>query len=59
MRSPLIVECPAGGLRPTNVAFGEPDRRSLHITETENKIVTAIEAPRPGLRLFGDSDQTG
>lgn len=55
----VVEHLPAGGLRPTNVAFGEPDRRSLHITETENKIVTAIEAPRPGLRLFGDSDQTG
>ena len=54
----VVEHLPAGGLRPTNVAFGGPDRRSLHITETENRIVTSVEAPRPGLRLFVDSYQT-
>ncbi len=52
----FVHRIPAGGLRPTNVAFGGPERRSLYITETENKVVTVVRVPRPGLRLFGESD---
>ena len=49
----VVEHIPAGGLRPTNVAFGSPDGRSLYITETETRVVTVVRAPRPGLRLFG------
>ncbi len=49
----VVEKLPAGGLRPTNTAFGGPDRKTLYVTETENRVVTAIRAPRPGLRLFG------
>lgn len=49
----VVEHIPAGGLRPTNVAFGGADNRSLYITETETSVVTVVAAPRPGLRLFG------
>jgi gluconolactonase len=49
----VVEHIPAGGLRPTNVAFGGEDNSSLYITETESKAVTVVRAPRPGLRLFG------
>ncbi|MCY4109886.1 MAG: SMP-30/gluconolactonase/LRE family protein [Chloroflexi bacterium] len=49
----VVEQLPAGGLRPTNAAFGGPDRKTLYVTETENRIVTAFLAPRGGLRLFG------
>ena len=49
----VLERLPAGGLRPTNAAFGGPDRKTLYVTETENRIVTAIQAPRAGLPLFG------
>lgn len=49
----VVEHIPAGGLRPTNVAFGGADSRFLHITETETRVVTVVAAPRPGLRLFG------
>ena len=49
----VVEQLPAGGLRPTNAAFGGPDRETLYVTETENQVVTAIHAPRAGLLLFG------
>ena len=49
----VVERLPAGGLRPTNAAFGGPDSKTLYVTETENRIVTAIQAPRAGLPLFG------
>jgi gluconolactonase len=49
----VVEHIPAGGLRPTNVAFGGTDNRFLHITETETRVVSVVRAPRPGLRLFG------
>ncbi len=49
----VVEQLPAGGLRPTNAAFGGPDRKTLHVTETENQVVTVIQAPRSGLPLFG------
>ncbi len=49
----VVEQLPAGGLRPTNAAFGGPDRKTLYVTETENQVVTAIHAPRAGLLLFG------
>ena len=49
----VVEHIPAGGLRPTNVAFGGEDNRFLYITETESKTVSVVRAPRPGLRLFG------
>ena len=49
----VIDHIPAGGLRPTNVAFGGEDNRYLFITETENRIVSFVQVARPGLRLFG------
>jgi gluconolactonase len=55
----IVEQLPAGGMRPTNVAFGGPERRSIYITETESKTVRIVAAPRPGLRLFADSDQAG
>ena len=54
----VVQSLPAGGLKPTNVAFGGEDRRTLYITETETRVVSSIRAPRPGLRLFGDLAQS-
>ena len=49
----VVERLPAGGLRPTNAAFGGPDRKTLYVTETENQVVMTIQAPRAGLPLFG------
>ncbi len=42
------------GDRPTNVAFGGPDRRTLFITEVETSSVYTLPVPAPGLALFAE-----
>jgi len=42
------------GDRPTNVAFGGPDRRTLFITEVETSSVCKLPVPAPGLPLFAE-----
>ena len=49
----VVEKLSVGGLRPTNVAFGGPERRTLYVTETDKRNVITIEAPRPGLSLYG------
>lgn len=40
------------GARPTNVAFGGPDRRTLYITEADSGTVQTAELEVPGLGLY-------
>ena len=42
------------GDRPTNVAFGGSDRRTLFITEVETSSVYTLPVPAPGLPLFAE-----
>jgi len=42
------------GDRPTNVAFGGPDRRTLFITEVETSSLYTLLVPAPGLPLFAE-----
>jgi len=52
-----LLDClPAGGARPTNVAFGGPDMRDLYITECETGAVYVLRAEVAGLRLFWPED---
>ncbi len=44
----------AGGLRPTNVAFGGPDFSTIYITECETDCVYTLDVGMKGLRLFPD-----
>jgi len=50
----ITGELPAGGRKPTNVAFGGPGRRTLVVTEAETGSVYAERVAVPGLRLYGD-----
>ena len=43
------------GSKPTNVAFGGPDRRTLILTEVETAAVYRRLVATPGLPLFGDA----
>lgn len=47
----LLDLLPAGGLKPTNVAFGGPDRRDLYITELETAAVYVHRNHLAGLAL--------
>lgn len=47
-------EWPAGGQKPTNVAFGGPQRCTAFVTEAETGAVFAFDVDIPGLRLYGD-----
>ncbi|MDP3063169.1 MAG: SMP-30/gluconolactonase/LRE family protein [Chloroflexota bacterium] len=49
----LVEEIPAGGKRPSNLAFGHPNNKLLYITETETNSVTLVEYSRPGLAPYG------
>jgi len=46
-----IVSCTDG--RPTNIAFGGPDNRTLYITDSQSGSILRAEMPAPGLRLYG------
>jgi gluconolactonase len=41
------------GIRTTNVAYGDPDRRSLFITEAEHGVILKARLPVPGKLMFG------
>jgi gluconolactonase len=45
-----------GGLRPTNVAFGGPDRKMLYVTEVDTGSVYRFNTDYPGLPLFSHWD---
>jgi gluconolactonase len=47
----LRINAPAGRLT-TNVAYGNPDRRTLFITESETGTILAAELPHPGRAMF-------
>ena len=49
-----VERFPTPGTKPTNVAFGGPDRRTLVLTEVETGAVYRARARVAGLRLFGD-----
>ena len=40
------------GERPTNVAYGGPDRRTLYVTEADSATVQRVELDVPGLPLY-------
>ncbi len=44
----------AGGLKPTNCAFGGPDFSTLYITECETNCIYALETGVQGQKLFPD-----
>lgn len=50
----VIEELPAGGARPTNVAFGGPGFDELYITETETNAIYRMKLGEPGEPLFPD-----
>lgn len=49
-----VERIPVGGLHPTNVAFGGPDRRILFVTEVGTGSIYRFNTDHPGLPLFGD-----
>ncbi len=49
-----IDTLPAGGEKPTNVAFGDDDMRGLYVTEVETGAVYRLEPGPEGLRPFRD-----
>jgi gluconolactonase len=49
----MIEEIPVPGAKVTNVAFGDPDRRTLVITDVETASLYQARVDVPGLRLFG------
>jgi len=51
-----VERIPVGGLHPTNVAFGRPDRRILFITEVGTGAIYRFKTDHAGLPLFGDMD---
>jgi gluconolactonase len=50
-----VERVPTPGSKPTNVAFGGPDRRTLVLTEVETAAVYRTRVATPGLPLFGDA----
>jgi len=50
----LVERISVGGLRPTNVAFGGSDRKTLYITEADTGSVYRFKTDYPGLPLYGD-----
>lgn len=50
----LLERIPLEGMHPTNVAFGDRDRRALFVTEAETGSVYRFKTEHPGLPLFGD-----
>jgi sugar lactone lactonase YvrE len=52
----VIERIKMGGLRPTNVAFGGPDRKMLYVTEVDTESVYRFNTDYPGLPLFSHWD---
>jgi gluconolactonase len=52
----LVERVPMGGLHPTNVAFGGPDRKTVYVTEVETGSIYRFNADYPGLPLYGGMD---
>ncbi len=50
----VIERVPVGGSRPTNVAFGGPDRKILFVTEAETGSVYRFNTDYQGLPLYGE-----
>jgi len=50
----IARELPAGGQKPTNLAFGGKNRRFLYVTEAETNSVYVLKNDIPGLPLFGN-----
>ncbi|MGC9320190.1 MAG: SMP-30/gluconolactonase/LRE family protein [Armatimonadota bacterium] len=50
----LIEQLPAGGEKPTNVAFGGPEMDELYVTEVESGAVYRLRPGIPGLNPFCD-----
>lgn len=53
-RGEIVERITIGGLFPTNVAFGGPDRKTLYVTEVETGSVYRFGTDYPGLPLYGD-----
>jgi gluconolactonase len=51
----MVERLPTPGSKPTNVAFGGPDRRTLVLTEVESAAVYRARTRVAGLPLFGDA----
>ncbi len=49
----LLERIPVGGPRPTNLAFGGPERKTLYVTEVDTGSVFCFDVDTPGLPLFG------
>lgn len=52
MGEPLYRVISCAGIRPTNLAFGGADRRTLFITESGSGSILAARLPFPGVHLF-------
>jgi gluconolactonase len=52
----IMERVPVGGMLPTNLAFGGPDRKTLFVTEAETGSVYRFNADYPGLPLYGEID---
>jgi gluconolactonase len=50
---PLYRINSCAGIRTTNVAYGDPDRRSLFITEAEHGVILKARLPTPGKIIYG------
>jgi gluconolactonase len=50
---PLYRIRSCAGMRTTNVTYGDPDRRSLFITEAEHGVILQARLPVAGTTLFG------
>jgi gluconolactonase len=49
-----VERFPTPGVKPTNVAFGGPDRRTVVLTEVDSAAVYRARSSVAGLRLYGD-----
>lgn len=52
-RGEIIERVPVVGSRPTNVAFGGPDRKTLFVTETETGAIYKFNTDHEGILLYG------
>jgi sugar lactone lactonase YvrE/nicotinamidase-related amidase len=44
----ILREIPVLGMRPSNVCFGGPDRRTAYVTEVESRRLVSFRVDRPG-----------
>ncbi|MBM4437068.1 MAG: SMP-30/gluconolactonase/LRE family protein [Actinobacteria bacterium] len=51
----VVERIPVGADRPSNVAFGGPDRRLLFVTEVDSGTVRIVPTVRRGLALYGEA----